>query len=248
METHRVELTAEEHRLLNLEFPESAGSGLIGRRAEQIVRLFFQRRYPKCEFRPPDSGADLKVVPSPGQAALCVEIKGTASAGVAWQQLKVSSRHSHKLLSEASIPVYRVSEVFSQSPVIYVLKHGTDFVLEPEERWTFKPLGLTRIRPTLSNLQTRPRVAEPMASKYEPLRNHLKSQAGAVVTLSFTELSNILGFELPESAYKHRAFWGNQDHTKNRPWARAWQAAGYAVESVKQSSADGWVRFRRQHS
>lgn len=248
METHRVELTADEHRRLNAQFPESAGSGLIGRRAEQLVRILLQRLHPECEFRPPDSGADVKVVPSPGKPALLIEIKGTASSGLAWQQLKVSSQHSHRLLSEAGVPVYRVSEVFSQVPVIYVLKHGTDFVLEPEARWTFKPMTPPRKAPTLSSVQTRRAPADLSVSKYGPLRNHLSSQSGGLVTLSFSQLSGILGFRLPSSAYKHRAFWGNQDDMEHRPWARSWQEAGYVVDFVQQSDGDGWVRCRRQAS
>ena len=56
----------------------------------------------------PDTGADLKVVFSDGSKPLLIEVKGTASAGIAWPQLKVSSPHSHRLLVEERIPVYRV--------------------------------------------------------------------------------------------------------------------------------------------
>jgi hypothetical protein len=190
----------------------------------------------------------MKVVLCDGSPPLLIEIKGTASPGVAWQQLKVSSEHSHRLLVEIGIPVYRVSEVFSQSPSIYVLFHGTDFLLEPEARWTFRPAAAKAVphaRSTSTNATLRP-AAESVGSKYDPLRQHLQGRDEDRVTLSFKQAAEILGFPLPGSAYKHRAFWANQGDTANRPWARAWQTAGYEVETVRQSAADGWVRFRRQ--
>lgn len=173
VETHLVELTPEEYAQLNAGCPESAGSGPIGRRAEAIVRLHLRRLHPTCEFQSPDPGADLKVALGDGSPALLIEIKGTASVGIAWPQLKVSSRNSHRLLVEAGIPVYRVSEVFSQSPSIYVLNHGTDFLLAPEVRWTFRPVARTIV--PHETLTSRP-SSESVGSKYDPLRHHLQAQ------------------------------------------------------------------------
>ena len=90
MEDHRVQLTAEEFDRLNSLYPASDGSALIGKRAEEIVKIHFRRRDPQCVFGVPDTGADLKVALSDGSAPLLIEVKGTASVGVAWQQLKVS--------------------------------------------------------------------------------------------------------------------------------------------------------------
>lgn len=82
MEKHLVELTLEEFGQLNETYPASAGSGLIGRRAEEIVRIHLRRCHPTCEFQSPDSGADMKVVQCAGSPALLIEIKGTASAAL----------------------------------------------------------------------------------------------------------------------------------------------------------------------
>jgi hypothetical protein len=86
-------------------------------------------------------------------------------------------------------------------------------------------------------------------SKYEPLENHLKSTPSRerVVTFRFDELNALLGTPLPASAYMHRAWWGNQRETTNRPQAKAWQSAGFEVDSVNQSRSIGWVRFRRSN-
>lgn len=146
------------------------------------------------------------------------------------------------------IPVYRVSEVFSQSPSIYVLKHGMDFLLVPEPRWAFKPVA-AKVAPDAKLTSTSAaahRTAQSVGSKYDPLLQYLQGQVQDRVTLSFKQAAEILGFSLPASACKHRAFWTNQGNAANRPWARAWQAAGYEVETVRQSATDGWVRFCRR--
>jgi len=84
------------------------------------------------------------------------------------------------------------------------------------------------------------------ASKYDALRQYLEGECGDKVTLSFNAANNILGCPLPASAHRHQAFWANQTDTSRRPWAKAWQEAGYEVESYRLSEKDGWVRFRRR--
>ena len=232
-------------------YPESNGSGLIGKRAQEIVKIHLRRHYPDCAFQAPDTGADLKVVLSDGSQPLLIEVKGTASAGIAWPQLKVSSPHSHRLLVENGIPVHRVVGVFSAVPHIYVLRHGADFVLEAEARWAFRPSGVEN---QLQEDRQRPRQPNSAVvidgshlSKDEVLRMYLERQHEAGVTLGFQEAAEVLGLSLPSSAYKYPAFWANQTDTTNRPWARAWKEAGYEVESYQLSDVHGWVRFRRRH-
>lgn len=82
-------------------------------------------------------------------------------------------------------------------------------------------------------------------SKYDALKSYLRQQNKDEVTLFFEDAQRILGFPLPPSAVDHRTFWGNQKDTSNRPWARAWQAAGYYIDEVHQAKHNGWVRFKR---
>jgi hypothetical protein len=107
-----------------------------------------------------------------------------------------------------------------------------------------------RIGPAVKMLQdktnVRPMVETTRSSIYDALRDYLKDQATDEITLLFKDAPGILGFSLPSSAYKHRPFWANQSNTANRPWARAWQNAGYEVASVRLSNVDGWVQFRRR--
>jgi hypothetical protein len=141
VEVHRLELTDDEYKGLSSDYPENGASNLIGKRAEEIVKIYFRKKDAQCKFARPQKGADLHVVLS-GKAPMDIEVKGTKSADVAWQQLKVSSQHSRDLL-ETGVPVYRVTGVFQQSPSIYVLMYGRDFTLEREPRWTFRRVEAT---------------------------------------------------------------------------------------------------------
>ncbi len=82
-------------------------------------------------------------------------------------------------------------------------------------------------------------------SKYDPLRDLLASIPLSVTekTLTFSEIENILGFRLPNSAYNHRAWWANPSSADDHPYAQSWLAAGWKVEIVNQN--EKWVRFRR---
>jgi hypothetical protein len=249
VQTYRVELTSEEYGRLNAEYPRSDSNSRIGKRAEEIVKIFFRRRNPRCAFEVPRSGADLKVVISPSESFL-IEVKGTASAGLAPQQIKASSSHSRRMLAEEGVPIYRVSEVFAAVPLIYVLAYGVDYTLKEEARWAFQPIRRDAIRqPVIHADRDKPRAAsnEGQMSKYEALRRYLENQGRQPVTLGFKEATTILGFRLPSSAYKHQAFWANQTDTTNRPQARAWQEAGYEVDACRLSD-DGWVRFKPHRS
>ena len=81
-------------------------------------------------------GADLKV--SARGKSERIEVKGTESPTIAWQQLKVSSQKSHDALENRDASMYRVVDVNGPCPRIYVLTYGRDFTLEPEPRWAVK--------------------------------------------------------------------------------------------------------------
>lgn len=98
------------------------------------------------------------------------------------------------------------------------------------------PVGTGSRKPSLMIAQS---------SKYDALREYLEKQASREFTVHLSEAPKLLGFSFPPSAFKHQAFWANQSSTEARPWAKAWQDAGYKVVSYKLSEADGWVRFRR---
>lgn len=252
MEHYDVTLTDEEYDRLNSAYPKSDGSGLIGRRAEEIVKIYFRRLEAQCKFVDAPPGADLSVMLSEGSAPLSIEIKGTAASDLAWPQLKVSSQRSWELLTTQDIPVYRICSVFGKVPSIYVLRHGRDFVLVPEARWAFKRVAGRR-NPVRSHFHPAvPATGQGVKghgvrpSKYDSLKKFLQEQTAAEVMLRFSDAAGILGFRLPSSAYKHQAYWANQSDSVNRPWVKAWQDAGFEVDAYSLSQENGWVRFRRR--
>jgi len=82
-------------------------------------------------------------------------------------------------------------------------------------------------------------------SKYDPLRTFLENAAPGMpeMTLTFQQIETILDFALPPSARQHRAWWANPSTPRDHPYAQAWLAAGWKVDTVDQHGE--WVRFRR---
>ena len=138
MDTFRITLTTDEFSALNEKFPSSRGSGDIGKRAVEIIRCHFKNQNPGCSFVETPNGADLVVLPVGATMPMVFEIKGTADPDIARQQLKVSSKSSHALLTSGLASVLRVIDVFGREPVVHELRHGKASWLEPEAGWTFK--------------------------------------------------------------------------------------------------------------
>jgi hypothetical protein len=70
-------------------------------------------------------------------------------------------------------------------------------------------------------------------SKYTPLGDYLRAKSGQAkkpVEVSFRDLERALGFKLPNSAYKQRAWWSNNVH--NNVMTRVWKSAGFITEQV----------------
>jgi len=140
MHSFRVKLTSAEKSVLDATYPPSRGSSDIGKRAVAIVKYYFRANSTGCSFVEPPKGGDLAVLEAGGAEAKVFEVKGTSDSGLAWQQLKVSSKHSHALLTSGEASVLRVTDVYGPEPLVYELHHGQDFLLKPEERWTFKSI------------------------------------------------------------------------------------------------------------
>lgn len=67
------------------------------------------------------------------------------------------------------------------------------------------------------------------SKKYRYLSEYLSNSNQKSVTLSFSEIENILQFELPDSARNHRPFWAN---TTTHSIALSWLSVGYETVSV----------------
>jgi hypothetical protein len=100
---------------------------------------------------------------------------------------------------------------------------------------------LARLTKEMRNLAERNRKAmnRTRPSKYDPLRDFLRTKSRGEFTLSFAEIERILGGSLPKSAATPQ-WWSNvlgSDH----PQKRAWQSAGFDAFLVAGSRK---VRFR----
>jgi len=69
-----------------------------------------------------------------------------------------------------------------------------------------------------------------MASKYQPLRQHLTGAASDRIRLSFAEIERILCFSLPHSARQYAPWWANTGGSHIQ--ADAWMNAGWRTAQV----------------
>ncbi|MCW4051403.1 MAG: GIY-YIG nuclease family protein [Candidatus Bathyarchaeota archaeon] len=76
------------------------------------------------------------------------------------------------------------------------------------------------------------------SGKYRKIGEYLDECSDDVVTLSYDEVEEILGFGLPDSAFEHRPWWANS----GQPHSRAWTDFGWLINGV---SLGEWVRFRK---
>ncbi len=66
--------------------------------------------------------------------------------------------------------------------------------------------------------------------KYAPLTRFLREQEQPHITLRFSELEEVLGFSLPESAYKYASWWANS--AKQQSQVKGWLDAGWETRDV----------------
>ncbi len=102
-----------------------------------IAHLFFRLVHgERAKIEEDHEGTDLKVTIE-GKTER-IEVKGTEDSDIAWSKLKVSSQKSHDALVSGDASIYRVVDVNSAKPRIYILEHGKHFTLEHEPRWAVK--------------------------------------------------------------------------------------------------------------
>lgn len=83
--------------------------------------------------------------------------------------------------------------------------------------------------------------AQVPSRKYRLLSDYLHDSKDNRVSLTFSDIENMLGFKLPPSAYTHRAFWAN---TTSHSIALSWLGVGY--ETVEVDIEKGIVAFEQK--
>jgi hypothetical protein len=143
MERIDLPLTRDEHTELNARFPATSKSSNVGCRAIELAKIYFRTVDSTCNFREQINGCDLEITFASGETNH-IEVKGTASRDLAWSKLKVSGTPSYQALIDG-MPLYRITGVYEQTPVIFVMTFSEDFQMELEPRWR-----VTRVRPSNS--------------------------------------------------------------------------------------------------
>ena len=70
-------------------------------------------------------------------------------------------------------------------------------------------------------------------SKYEPLGLYLSNNGMNSISLTFTEIEDILGFTLPDYLYIHEAGWyGTAEGSPTHVQKKVWCSYGYQVDTI----------------
>ncbi|MDO9537550.1 MAG: hypothetical protein Q7J68_04445 [Thermoplasmata archaeon] len=93
-------------------------------------------------------------------------------------------------------------------------------------------------RPSKTKKSTNYQPTFDSSGKYTPLEQYLSKSEKETLELEFSKIEAILGFKLPESAYKHGAWWSNGGHKHSNSWLNA----GYVVMKYKFGD---YVLFKR---
>lgn len=132
-ESYSVSLSAAER--------ESMYGLSTGAKAEKIILKHFASEHgDQIRVEPDLNGADLKVFLD--GKIIRIEVKGTSATTMAWSFMKALGQKSYDDLKSGKVALFHVVDVDSQNPRIYVLKHGRDFYLEQELKWSIKPVKL----------------------------------------------------------------------------------------------------------
>ncbi len=113
-------------------------------KAEKIVRKHLAREHrDQVRVEPDLDGADLKVILE--GKIVRIRVSGTDAPTIMWGFMKALGQKSHDDLKSGKVVLFHVVDIDSQKPCIYVLKHGRDFYLEQEAKWTATPVTLEDI-------------------------------------------------------------------------------------------------------
>jgi hypothetical protein len=110
-----------------------------------------------------------------------------------------------------------------------------------------RPKLASSIRETVGRAEINPADVPVQAAregKYDPLQNWLVNQredGQPRIQLGFTQIEELIGQKLPDSARKHRSWWTNDPAT--HPQAGSWVTAGWVVDDVDLGSEE--VIFRK---
>lgn len=138
METIEYKISKRDFQKLNRKYRRRGKSSEIGKRAVDIVKIYFKDNNQNVHFSP-ESIEGIDLIAIIGNQRIKIEIKGTAEKGIARSKLGVSGKKSHDYL-ENGMPLYRIANVYGRIVKIFILKYGEDFKMDKEDRWKIKKI------------------------------------------------------------------------------------------------------------
>lgn len=202
---------------------------------------------PFCEFKVPDIHEQgvylLRIDEKPVYVGECEDFSQRWNTGYA----KISPRACFEGGQSTNCRINSIifSAIKSEKKVELFFKKLTDrFALEHELISKINPMHnktigkpslssakiLTKKKPSkkITKIKSTSDVKYAKSKRFVKLTNFLK-ESNQNVTLDFSQLEKILGFKLPPSAYKYKAWWSNSGHTHSNTWIDA----GYKVVRPK---------------
>lgn len=135
MKSESFNLSIKDYDTLQKQFPHKGKNGDISKIAVEVVKLYFQSKNKNVSFGKAKVGGDI-IVEIDGKETE-YEIKGTEDTKISFGKLKVSSQQNHDALIKGMILI-RVTNVRQRNVILHFLKHGIDFTLQHEPRWSVK--------------------------------------------------------------------------------------------------------------
>ena len=129
----------------------------------------------------------------------------------------------NNLILDAFNANYLIKLFFHKTDELDVVEDDLINYLNPE--WNIKAPGKY---PRKYVAHSTSRKAVSAGNKYQLLTDYLSESSKEVESLSYAKLKEILGFELPYSAYEYREWWANSGHKH----AQTWTTAGWKVIAV----------------
>ncbi len=139
-----------------------------------------------------------------------------------------------------------------RKPVLLEILDAKDFVLESLDFMLTATMGegviyaLDKKEPTTTATEDEfGQVYQDKAAngKYQRLYLYLRNLEEMEWPTSFRKIKAIVGFGLPESAYRHRAWWANEIGETSHTHSLAWREAGWETTEVDMKAQS--VLFRR---
>lgn len=143
MTKRNFSITQEELDILLKQYPNTGKNSDIGKFAVEIAKRYFLSINQSTTFTINRNGIDLST--NLDGIVENYEIKGTAGNTMCWNKLKISSQYCHDQLVNG-MTVIRITNIGFKDMVVYFLKHGEDFKLIPEPRWSVVPVKASNLK------------------------------------------------------------------------------------------------------